>query len=217
MCDGTGLVDFRQKYTDRFFDVGIAEEHALTFAAGLAANGMKPFTAIYSTFLQRGYDNIVHDIALQGLPCVICIDRAGLNAADGATHHGIFDVAFLSQIPNVCIYTPSTLGALKMALRAAYDSHSPCAVRYPSGRENEEIVKAFYADGKYREPSAVCDFNPTEAQELIIITDGKIVTEALAAKAELIRDGLSVGIILLEKIKPYGECAERVRTLMPCG
>jgi 1-deoxy-D-xylulose-5-phosphate synthase len=114
---GTGLECFSKSYPERFFDVGIAEEHATTFAAGLAANGMKPFVAIYSTFLQRGYDSIIHDIALQNLPCVLCVDRAGLNAGDGATHHGIFDVAFLSQIPNLRIYTPITFGALKMAMQ----------------------------------------------------------------------------------------------------
>lgn len=215
MCDGTGLVKFREKYSDRFFDVGIAEEHALTFAAGLAANKMKPFAAIYSTFLQRGYDNIIHDIALQRLPCVICVDRAGLNSGDGATHHGIFDVAFLSQIPNMSIYTPTTLGALRVALSDAYNSDTPCAVRYPSGYENKDIVKAFYPDGKYDTPSAVCDYKPTDTPSIIIITDGKIVTEALYAKKALETGGINVGIILLEKIKPYGECARTVMSLLP--
>ena len=215
MCDGTGLVDFRNKYPDRFFDVGIAEEHALTFAAGLAANNMKPFAAIYSTFLQRGYDNIIHDIALQKLPCVMCVDRAGLNSGDGATHHGIFDVAFMSQIPNISIYTPTTLGTLREAMKAAYNSDGPCAIRYPSGQENAEIVKSFYATGIYGAPSAVCDYRDTDFPSLIIITDGRIVTEALAAKRNLSADGISVGIILLEKIKPYGECAESVKALLP--
>lgn len=217
MCDGTGLVKFREKYADRFFDVGIAEEHALTFAAGLAANNLKPFSAIYSTFLQRSYDNIIHDVALQRLPCVICVDRAGLNSGDGATHHGIFDVAFLSQIPNMSIYTPTTLEALRAALYTAYNSDTPSAVRYPSGYENENVIKAFYADGKYGAPSAVCDYTSDEDIPLVIVTDGKIVSEALKAKRLLEKEQKNVGIILLEKIKPYGECAEKVKALLPEG
>ena len=212
MCDGTGLVSFREKYARRFFDVGIAEEHALTFAAGLAANGMKPYTAIYSTFLQRGYDNIIHDIALQKLPCVICVDRAGLNSGDGATHHGIFDVAFLSQIPNMRIYTPATLGALRAAMTVAYESGSPSAVRYPSGCENERVVNSFYNGGVYNSPSAVRDFEDTP--DVVIITHGRIVLEAMKAKDELSKEGISVGIILLEMLKPYGECAENVARLL---
>ncbi len=215
MCDGTGLVDFRSKYRDRFFDVGIAEEHALTFGAALAANGMKPFAAIYSTFLQRGYDNIVHDIALQKLPCVICVDRAGLNAGDGATHHGIFDVAFLSQIPNMRIYSAATLGGLKAALTDAFDSRLPCAVRYPSGCENEMTVRAFYSDGVYGNPSAVRDFTENDAKSLVIITHGRIAAEALKAEHTLKKMGIEVGVILLELLKPYGECAENVARLLP--
>ena len=106
MPSGTGLLPFKAQHPTRFFDVGIAEEHAVTFAAGLAANGYRPVVAVYSTFLQRSYDNIIHDVALQNLPVVFCIDRAGLNASDGATHHGIFDVAFLSEIPNLKLTVP---------------------------------------------------------------------------------------------------------------
>ena len=129
MADGTGLVHFKDAYPDRFFDVGIAEEHAVTFAAGLAANGYRPVVAIYSTFLQRAYDNIIHDVALQGLPVVFCIDRAGLNSADGATHHGIFDVSFLSHIPNLKLYTPITREGLRRSLEAALADGAPCAIR----------------------------------------------------------------------------------------
>ncbi|MBQ9745755.1 MAG: 1-deoxy-D-xylulose-5-phosphate synthase, partial [Clostridia bacterium] len=139
MCDGTGLTPFKEAHGKRFFDVGIAEEHALTFAAGLAANGMRPFAAVYSSFLQRGYDNIIHDIALQNLPVTICVDRAGLNPSDGATHHGLFDVAFLSGVPNMTIYTPVTEAALKKALRESLELCAPSAVRYPKGGENARI------------------------------------------------------------------------------
>lgn len=217
MCDGTGLSEFRGRYGERFFDVGIAEEHALTFSAGLAANGYKPVTAIYSTFLQRGYDNILHDIALQDLPCIICIDRAGLNGGDGATHHGIFDVAFLSHIPNIRIYTPATYGALSAAVRDAYARQAPCAIRYPSGCECESVVSAFYPTGEYQVPSAVRDFGENDAPDVVLIAHGRIASDALAAKAELFASGISLGIILLEVIKPYGECAEKVRQLLPKG
>ena len=215
MCDGTGLVSFRSKYPERFFDVGIAEEHALTFAAGLAANGEKPFTAIYSTFLQRGYDNIIHDIALQKLPCVICVDRAGLNGSDGATHHGIFDVAFLSQIPNMRIYTPATFGALRRAMISADNCGEPCAIRYPSGYESESIANAFYGNKNTEAPSAVRDFDEKDEPSAVIITHGRIAEEALKAKELLKKEGISVGIILLEIIKPYSQCAENVARLMP--
>ncbi len=216
MCDGTGLCSFRDSYPDRFFDVGIAEEHALTFAAGLAANGMKPYVAIYSTFLQRGYDNIIHDIALQRLPCVICVDRAGLNGGDGATHHGIFDVAFLSEIPNMRIYTPATYGALREALREANEQDQPCAVRYPSGYENEAVKKAFYPEDRYFAPSAVSDIGDSEC-DTVIITHGRIVVEAMRAKEILAESGVHVGIILLEMLKPYAECAENIKKLLPNG
>ena len=217
MCDGTGLNDFRRSIPDRFFDVGIAEEHALTFSAGLAANGMIPFAAIYSTFLQRGFDNIVHDIALQKLPCVICVDRAGLNAGDGATHHGIFDVAFLSEIPNMNIYTPITFDTLRLAIDEAYESKKPTAIRYPNGCENQKVVESFYCEAVDRPLSAARDFKSDDRIDAVIITHGRIVLEAMKAKEDLAKKGISVGIILLEKIKPYGECAENVNVLMPDG
>ncbi len=215
MGDGTGLKGFSERFAKRFFDVGIAEEHALTFGAGLAAGGMKPFVAIYSTFLQRGYDQLIHDIALQRLGCVICVDRAGLNAPDGATHHGIFDVAFLSEIPNVSIYTPITVGALERAMREAYESKLPCAIRYPNGFESEEVANAFYPDGVYNAPSAVCDYRAEDRPRLIIVTHGRIVTEALRAKEKWKAEGISSGIILLEKLKPYEETADRIAGLLP--
>ena len=215
MCDGTGLNPFREQFSKRFFDVGIAEEHALTFSAGLAANGMKPFVALYSTFLQRGYDNVIHDIALQNLPVTICVDRAGLSASDGATHHGIFDVAFLSHIPNMRIYTPITIGALKAALEEANSGGAPCAIRYPNGTENKDVIKAFYSDGIYRKPGVRCDYTLEDQPELVIITHGKIVTEAMKASKELKQKGLNVGIVLLEMLKPYDELAKSLAIHIP--
>ena len=145
MSYGTGLESFRKAYPDRFFDVGIAEAHALTFAAGLAAAGKIPVVAIYSTFLQRGFDSIIHDIALQRLPVVICVDRAGLNPADGVTHAGVFDVAFLSGLPGVRIYAPATFEALERALKEAVAAGCPCAVRYPAGDEDLRVINEFYS------------------------------------------------------------------------
>ena len=211
MCDGTGLNSFKESHKERFFDVGIAEEHALTFAAGLAANGMRPVAAIYSSFLQRGYDNIIHDIALQNLPVTICVDRAGLNGADGATHHGIFDVAFLSGIPNMTIYTPITKETLEKALVESIESSRPSAIRYPRGGENERVAREFYPYAHKRALCATANFRKDDYIETVIITDGAVVTEALAACDAL----ENTGIILLEKIKPYGECAENVARLLP--
>lgn len=215
MCDGTGLCEFRDKFPKRFFDVGIAEEHALTFAAGLAANGMKPLIAIYSTFLQRGFDNIIHDIALQKLPVVICVDRAGLNAADGATHHGLFDVAFLSEIPNLKIYTPITYETLKIAIKQAFDEGIPCAIRYPNGYESQDIVDEFYSSNVHSSLGAVSNFSVDDKVDAVIVTHGRIALEAIKACKALKQNGINVGIILLEILKPYGECAENIASLMP--
>ena len=209
MCDGTGLNHFRKNHPLRFFDVGIAEPHAVTYAAGLAAGGMKPFVAIYSTFLQRAYDNIIHDVALQKLPVCFCIDRAGLIPADGPTHHGIFDVAFLSHIPNMTIYTPATYSALRVALNEALKSNSPTAVRYPRGAENRDVCEHFYKE----EPTKPCirtDFGKDEQLDAVIITHGRIASEAIKAKALLAKAGKNAGIILLEFIKPMDKCAELI-------
>ncbi len=133
MREGSGLVRFAEEFPDRYFDVGIAEQHALTFAAGLAAEGLKPVVAIYSTFLQRGYDQLVHDIALQNLPVVFAIDRAGLVGADGATHHGAFDLSFLTCIPNMLIMAPADENECRQMLYTAHCHDGPSAVRYPRG------------------------------------------------------------------------------------
>lgn len=212
MAEGTGLKIFADKFHDRFFDVGIAEEHALTFAAGLAADGMKPVVALYSTFLQRGYDNIIHDIALQKLPVVICIDRAGINASDGPTHNGIFDVAFLSGIPNMKIYTPVTEEGLRISLRDALASKKPSAIRYPRCIKNDEIKEKFYKDGDYSLKIARCDFDAADA---VVITHGRIANEALAAENLAGQQNISLGTIILEELKPYDKTAEAVAKLIP--
>jgi 1-deoxy-D-xylulose-5-phosphate synthase len=133
MREGSGMVRFAHEYPDRYYDVGIAEQHALTFAAGLACEGLKPVVAIYSTFLQRAYDQLIHDIALQNLPVMMAIDRAGLVGADGATHHGAFDLSFLACIPNLVIFCPADENECRQMLYTAYRHDGPTAVRYPRG------------------------------------------------------------------------------------
>jgi len=133
MCEGSGMVEFSKKFPQRYFDVGIAEQHALTFAAGLACEGYKPVVAIYSTFLQRAYDQLIHDIAIQNLPVLLAIDRAGLVGADGATHAGSFDLSFLRCIPNMTVMVPSDENECRQLLYTAFQLDSPTAVRYPRG------------------------------------------------------------------------------------
>ena len=214
MTDGTGLSDFAKTYPNRFFDVGIAEEHAVTFAAGLAADGLRPVVAIYSTFLQRSYDNILHDVALQNLPVVFCIDRAGLNPADGATHHGVFDVAFLSQVPGLKLYTPATFASLKKMLKLALSEDCPVAIRYPKGGEDPEMLGAFYPDGEDDEIRVRPSFDPTKKEELdaVIVTHGRIASEALKASR---KSDQKIGILLLEELKPYEKVAKEVAALLP--
>ena len=220
MASGTGLERFRAAHPERFYDVGIAEEHAVTFAAGLAANGYRPVVAIYSTFLQRAYDNIIHDVALQKLPVVFCIDRAGLNASDGATHHGIFDVAFLSEIPHLKIYTPITKTALCNAMYEALHSDVPCAIRYPNGYEDTEIAAVFYGKEKDREIRvrnnyASQNIGSPDDLDAIVITHGRIVKEALRANKILQARGKKLGILLLEQLKPYDRVAEEILSMLP--
>lgn len=209
---GTGLSDFEKSYPDRYFDVGIAESHALTFSAGLSAAGLKPFAAIYSTFLQRGYDNIVHDIALQNLPVKMFIDRAGLAVSDGATHHGIFDVAFLSHIPEIEILAPTSYSALRECVRYAYETESPIAVRYANASQSEAVNEHFtYCD---RKAGLKFDFDPSNPPQNIYVTYGSIVERVIEAKDILKRQGIDVGIVLVERIKPYAPAVERIAQLL---
>ena len=208
MSYGTGLEPFKEAYPDRFFDVGIAEEHAVTFAAGLAAAGYRPVVPIYSTFLQRSYDNIVHDVALQKLPVVICSDRAGLNAHDGATHHGIFDVAFLSEIPGIRIYTPITFKGLEKSLDRALSGNFPAVIRYPHAGEDPTILSAFYPEqNEYNDIGLriygdVCGFGAPE-KIYFIITHGRISAEAVRAADFLNSEKIPTAVLLAEFIKPY--------------
>lgn len=214
MLDGTGLVAFSERFPERTFDVGIAEEHALTFACGLAAEGMKPYFAVYSTFLQRSYDQIIHDMGLQNLPVKLCIDRAGLNASDGATHHGIYDVAMLSQVPNMTLYTPTTYDTLRLALIEANKSSTPCAVRYNKGEEKKEIIDEFYSSG-INNLGIKTNFTDAETLDALIITYGAIACEGIKAKQILYSKGFKLGIVLVERIMPYANLAEDILSVIP--
>lgn len=207
---GTGLSGFGEVYPKRYFDVGIAEGHALTFSAGLAAAGYKPFVSVYSTFLQRGYDSIVHDICLQNLPVKLIIDRASLAKSDGATHHGIFDVAFLSHIPNIKILAPVTYGSLSCALDEALASDTPIAIRYPNSAESERVNAVFYKDGNYADFGVRTGFDADSTPDYLFITYGALVTRVLEAADVLAVRGESVGVILIERLKPYGDIAARI-------
>ncbi|MBQ7161509.1 MAG: 1-deoxy-D-xylulose-5-phosphate synthase [Clostridia bacterium] len=217
MTLGTGLTAFMTDHPSRFFDVGIAEEHAATFAAGLAANGMRPYFAVYSSFLQRAYDNLIHDVALQHLPVTFLIDRAGLSVGDGPTHHGIYDVAFLSQIPEITVYVPASYASLKKAIDLSYLSDRATAIRYSNCGEDQRIDLNFTREVRPGELGARCDFTEEEAPETVIVTYGRIVGEAMKAEKELKEKGRSCGIILLETIKPYGLSANDIGILMPAG
>ncbi len=196
MEDGTGLVQFERSYHDRFFDVGIAEEHAVTFAAGLAAGGMKPVVAVYSTFLQRAYDQIVHDVALQNLPVVFAVDRAGLVGEDGETHQGIFDLSYLSSIPNMTVISPKNKWEMEDMLKYALDFDGPIAIRYPRG-------KAFDLCQEYRAP---IEYGKSEriykGMDIAVLSVGHMFPEALQVCGELKKEGYFPSLINARFVKP---------------
>lgn len=193
---GTGLSNFSRNFKDRFFDVGIAEGHAVTFAGGLAAGGMIPVFAVNSTFLQRSYDQVIHDAALQNLKVVLAIDRAGVVGDDGETHQGVFDVSFLNAIPNVTMFSPSFFEELAPMLRkAVYETSGVAAVRYPRGGE------------RYRPCDFICSEKPFDVYgntncNTAIIIYGRLFSEACLAKEALAQKGIEICIIKLNQIKP---------------
>ncbi len=201
MTDGTGLKNFSEKYKERFFDVGIAEEHAMTFAAGLAAGGMKPVFAVYSTFLQRAYDQILHDASIEPKHVVLGIDRAGIVGGDGETHQGTFDVPILTTIPGVTVYSPADYSELKNDFKKAFSAEGVQAVRYPRDSE-KEVPKNFrkdYGDFDYFEGKSDC----------LIVTYGRLFVEAAFAAEETGASVLKIGKIfpieheLIEIAKKY--------------
>lgn len=188
MTDGTGLRAFSEKYAERFFDVGIAEGHAVTFAAGLALGGMRPFAAIYSTFLQRAYDSVIHDVSLMKLPVTFMIDRAGLVPDDGETHQGIFDVAYLRIIPEIEIISPLCAEDLKLAMEYSLSRNNPLAIRYPKSQAEESCPGLYPLDG-YEEMKAHSARKGSEglviSYGVTLITAAKVIDE-LGAELELI-------------------------------
>lgn len=196
MAAGTGLSGFETAYPGKFYDVGIAEQHAVTFAAGLAASGMKPFVAIYSTFFQRALDQIIHDVALPRLPVVFCIDRAGLVGEDGATHHGVFDISFLNYIPNLKIFAPSSAQQLEAVLEwASRYMDGPIAIRYPRGAANCEI----YPDYNFKPGTAL---KLASGCEIALISAGDSLAMVKEIHSSLQSLGHAVTLIDLISIKP---------------
>jgi len=197
MKSGTGLTKFAKNFPERFFDVGIAEQHAVTFAAGLAAEGIRPVCAIYSTFLQRAYDQIIHDVALQELPVIFAIDRAGIVGEDGPTHHGMFDLSYLASIPNMIVTAPSNENEMKDMLYSALQWRRPAAIRYPRGKvAGVELNKEY----KYIEPGRANLIK--EGRDVYIMAIGNMVTPAVKAAEELEKKGISAGVIDLRFAKP---------------
>lgn len=211
---GTGLDLFGEKYPKRYFDVGIAEAHALTFSAGLAAGGYTPFFGVYSTFLQRGYDNLLHDIALQNLPVKIMIDRAGLTVGDGATHHGIFDVSFISHIPGMTLLSPVSYRSLRAMTRYAAKTDTPVAIRYPNCAENPQLLEGFMSVSEDELCRVSVDFDMKDIPKYIFITYGRIYEKVVEAKRLLADGGIRSGIILVETIKPYDKTARLISNII---
>ncbi len=199
MREGSGLVEFSKRFPERFFDVGIAEQHAATFAAGLACEGMKPVTAYYSTFLQRAYDQVIHDIALQNLPVTFAIDRGGLVGDDGPTHHGVFDLSYLRCIPNMVVSAPKDEQELRDLLYTAVNSSVPFAVRYPRGAAYGVPTEGFnkIEIGTWEEL--------LEGEDVVILAVGYPVYQAMKAAENLYKEGIKAGVVNARFVKPMDE------------
>ena len=216
MPTGTGLKKFAEKFPRRFFDVGIAEEHAVTLAAGMAAGGLKPVVAIYSTFMQRAYDQILHDVCLQNLPVVLCLDRAGLVGEDGATHHGAFDLAYLRTIPNMNILAPKDENELRQMIFAALNKNSPVAIRYPRGAGLGVEIISEPQKISWGAAEVVLE-NP--AAEVAIFAVGSMVKTSLDA-AKLLKN-IPVEVVNARFVKPFDKellkkSARTVKLLVTC-
>ena len=197
MPDGTGLIDFSKQFPNRFFDVGIAEQHAVTMAAGFAVEGYRPVFAVYSTFLQRAYDQILHDVCLQNLPVVFAIDRAGIVGEDGETHQGVFDLSYLTHIPNMTIMSPKCTDELKYMLDWALKQNYPIAIRYPKGKDSNNVIlsgKKNFQKGKWE--------ILMEGGKLAIIAVGKMVQNAVLVREKFLNVGIDITVINANFIKP---------------
>jgi 1-deoxy-D-xylulose-5-phosphate synthase len=206
MPEGTGLKKFSQQYPKRFFDVGIAEQHAMTLAAGLAAEGKRPVVAVYSTFAQRAFDQIVHDICLQNLPVVICLDRAGIVGEDGATHQGVFDYSFLRSAPNLTMMAPKDENELRAMLATAFKHDGPSVIRYPRGcgvGVPQDPEPALLPIGKAEVLQSGAD--------ITFVAIGSAVEECKIASEILSKQGIRAGVVNARFVKPLDEeCIRRV-------
>lgn len=202
MAEGTGLKKFSEKYPDRFFDVGIAEEHAVTFCGGLAKNGMVPVFAVYSTFLQRSLDQVIHDVAMQDLKVIFAIDRAGFVGEDGESHQGVFDTSFLYSVPNFTIYCPSTFEELEHDFyRAIYKEKNACAIRYPRGNECD-------LPSDYKREDTDFQFYGDCSKDVCIVTYGRLFENCVKASNIL----KNTFVLKLNKIKPIDEkCFDKLK------
>ena len=192
MREGSGLVEFEERYPDRFFDVGIAEQHSVTLAAGLAVGGLKPIVAIYSTFLQRAYDQLIHDVNLQNLDVFFAIDRAGLVGADGETHHGIYDISFMRILPNIVIMTPSNEKEMLMMLNTGLNHRGPCAIRYPRG--NTQVNNITMTDNELAIGKSQIMF---KGQKIAVLVFGQLIRDV----AEISKK-LSLTLVDMRFVKP---------------
>lgn len=204
MSLGTGLNEFSSMYPKRFFDVGIAEEHAVTFSAGLARGGMLPVFAVYSSFLQRCFDQLVHDGTMQGLHMVLAVDRAGFVGEDGISHQGILDASFLNSIPGITVYSPTTYAGLRHCfVKALYHSDGLVAIRYPRGQEKPIPENIDFVSENY-------DVYGDENAENVIVTYGRIFSHACVARDRLVGDGKDFSVIKLNRIKPIDDEAVKI-------
>ena len=205
MPDGVGLKRFRNVYPDRFFDVGIAEQHAVTFAAGLAAGGLHPVVAVYSSFLQRAYDQIIHDVCLQNLPVVFAVDRAGLVGSDGETHQGIFDLSYMTSIPNLTVMAPKNKWELSDMLKFAFDMQSPVAIRYPRGEAYDGLAE-------WRAPIEMGKSESIyEEEDICLVAFGSMVKTAVEVRKKLKEKGYACSLVNARFAKPVDE--EMLRSL----
>lgn len=204
MTDGTGLTDFAKKYPNRFFDVGIAEQHAVGLAAGMAKSGLIPVVPLYSSFIQRAYDQLVHDVAIQNLPVIICADRAGIVGNDGETHQGLLDMAFTNTIPNFNIMAPKDFNELENMLEFSVNLNKPVLIRYPRGGEDISFEKCEKIENGKAEILR-------QGNDVTIIAIGKMVSKAIKVADELEKDGTTVTVINARFLKPFDK-----ETILKC-
>jgi 1-deoxy-D-xylulose-5-phosphate synthase len=201
MAAGTGLLPFARQFPERFLDVGIAEEHAVTLAAGLAKQKLRPAVVIYSTFLQRAYDQIIHDVCLQNLPVVLLLDRAGLVGPDGATHHGVFDLSFLRQIPNLTVMAPWDGAEFRDMIYTAFQLDAPVAIRYPRRNVTGRVVD----NDSYQLLPVGKGVVLQEGREVALVAVGTMVATAMAAAVQLQNSGLNCTVVNARFVKPLDE------------